>query len=362
MPDRSRRSRHHDAARSTRSSTPPTRRCSAAAASTARSIARPGPSSWPRAGRFRKCARRALPDRRGAHHAGISAAGALRDPHGRPGLARRRATANRSCSRAAIANRSSWPRQHAIASIAFPAISCGVYGYPIDQAVAIAVREVARLARDGERAARASCSAASVRRSPRRIGMQRRDAARDCARRASNGQRIRACVIVVRHTHPPFPGCGRHAMAIRTCKRPRTRPVGCFSSLDRLRVALICALASRAASPPMRDLARQSRIRRPVRRRSRRRQARHDRLLGQLEGQGRQGRTASANDAAKTAFLKNPAESLERARAFIAASNVESTEKAMENFDSADAEKARRRHDQGARSRRTTISFRSRTR
>ena len=46
-----------------------------------------------------------------------------------------------------------------------------------------------------------------------------------------------------------------------------------------------------------------------------------------------------SNDAAKTAFLKSPAESLDRARAFIAASNVESTEKAMENFDSTDAEK-----------------------
>jgi YHS domain-containing protein len=46
-----------------------------------------------------------------------------------------------------------------------------------------------------------------------------------------------------------------------------------------------------------------------------------------------------ANDAAKSAFLKSPAESLDRARAFLAASNVESTEKAMENFDSTDAEK-----------------------
>ena len=32
-------------------------------------------------------------------------------------------------------------RQHHIRAIAFPAISCGVYGYPLDEAVAIAVRE-----------------------------------------------------------------------------------------------------------------------------------------------------------------------------------------------------------------------------
>jgi O-acetyl-ADP-ribose deacetylase (regulator of RNase III) len=31
--------------------------------------------------------------------------------------------------------------KHSIKTIAFPAISCGIYGYPIDQAVRIAVRE-----------------------------------------------------------------------------------------------------------------------------------------------------------------------------------------------------------------------------
>ncbi|MGI9285820.1 MAG: O-acetyl-ADP-ribose deacetylase [Pseudomonadales bacterium] len=42
-----------------------------------------------------------------------------------------------SCYRAIFAQ----TRQHALHSIALPAISCGVYGYPIDQATRIAVAE-----------------------------------------------------------------------------------------------------------------------------------------------------------------------------------------------------------------------------
>jgi O-acetyl-ADP-ribose deacetylase len=47
-----------------------------------------------------------------------------------------------SCYRESLA----LARAHGLASIAFPAISCGVYGYPLEQAAGIAVRECARFA------------------------------------------------------------------------------------------------------------------------------------------------------------------------------------------------------------------------
>jgi O-acetyl-ADP-ribose deacetylase (regulator of RNase III) len=43
-----------------------------------------------------------------------------------------------SCYRTSIA----LAREHQVQSIAFPAISCGIYGFPIDEAAAIAVREI----------------------------------------------------------------------------------------------------------------------------------------------------------------------------------------------------------------------------
>ena len=45
-----------------------------------------------------------------------------------------------------------------------------------------------------------------------------------------------------------------------------------------------------------------------------------------------------SSDAAKKAFLENPSANLQKARDFIAASSVDSTEKAMQYFDSGDAE------------------------
>jgi O-acetyl-ADP-ribose deacetylase (regulator of RNase III) len=53
--------------------------------------------------------------------------------HGEPELL---ASCYRSSLRLAVEN--------GVRSIAFPAISCGVYGYPIEEATAIAVREVSR--------------------------------------------------------------------------------------------------------------------------------------------------------------------------------------------------------------------------
>ncbi len=49
-----------------------------------------------------------------------------------------------SCYRRSLA----LARDHGLESIAFPAISCGVYGYPLESAVAVAVREVRTFIRE----------------------------------------------------------------------------------------------------------------------------------------------------------------------------------------------------------------------
>ncbi|MHC4249988.1 MAG: O-acetyl-ADP-ribose deacetylase [Planctomycetota bacterium] len=41
-----------------------------------------------------------------------------------------------------------------LASVAFPAISCGVYGYPLDEAAEVSVKAVADYAREGETSVR----------------------------------------------------------------------------------------------------------------------------------------------------------------------------------------------------------------
>ena len=52
-----------------------------------------------------------------------------------------------SCYRTAL----ELAHQHRVRALAFPAISCGVYGYPIDEAAAIAVRETRERAGHFER-------------------------------------------------------------------------------------------------------------------------------------------------------------------------------------------------------------------
>jgi O-acetyl-ADP-ribose deacetylase (regulator of RNase III) len=51
-----------------------------------------------------------------------------------------------SCYRSALA----LAREHGVRSIAFPAISCGVYGFPIDRAAGIAAREIAAFLSTGD--------------------------------------------------------------------------------------------------------------------------------------------------------------------------------------------------------------------
>ena len=116
--------RHHHARASTPSSTPPTPRCSAAAASTAPSTAPPGPELLAEC----RIARR-LRDRRRQGHRRLPAAGPVGDPHRRSGLARRRSRRGRAAG-VVLPPVARGRRRARRPSVAFPAISTGVYGYP----------------------------------------------------------------------------------------------------------------------------------------------------------------------------------------------------------------------------------------
>ena len=129
--------------RSMPSSTPPTRRCSAAAAWTA-------PSTAPRG---RDCVSR-MPHARRLRHR-------RRQDHRRPTACRPSTSSTRSARSGAAAAADEdallascyWrslelARDHGVTSIAFPSISTGIYGFPADRAAVIAVETVADFLED----------------------------------------------------------------------------------------------------------------------------------------------------------------------------------------------------------------------
>ena len=146
------------------SSTPPTERCSAAAASTAPSIAPPGPSFSAECGTLGGCDTGSAKITRGyrlkARHV-IHAVGPVWSG-GHKGEEELLA----SCYRTAL----TLAAEHRLASIAFPAISTGIYRFPPERAARIAVGTVAAEIATRVRHQRGWCSAASPQMRPRTTG------------------------------------------------------------------------------------------------------------------------------------------------------------------------------------------------
>ena len=77
----------------------------------------------------------------GANYPRLSVAGKARHPRGRPGLERRRQQ-RRGAVGFLLSDRARSCRPHRLASVAFPAISTGIYRFPPDRAARIAVGTV----------------------------------------------------------------------------------------------------------------------------------------------------------------------------------------------------------------------------
>ncbi len=82
-----------------------------------------------------------LPPGQAVATTGRDASGEMGDPHRRAGLQQVERT-GRTCSNRATASRCTWPTSWGPRTVAFPAVSAGIYGWPMDDAARIAVGTV----------------------------------------------------------------------------------------------------------------------------------------------------------------------------------------------------------------------------